>query len=259
MFAGIELDVQFHYKKYLNLRCQYFVCYFYAAALNCLCYVNATLPELDIIATVEPLHAILSLSKGFTLQCHCHCLSFLSLSNLLSSCTCLKPLVKRKIWRSCKHINQEKTLLFCLLLLIHNWLGELLLLRRQHARSNSFPKLQCIALLHCIVLKTLKIEMQCTLFVALHCALWNASPNALLHSMTTCNASLRCTHFRSPPFIVLLLRSQIKERGGWWCNASGGKILFTIGPPPVACSKLSSSPLMSPTAATSYAHNTTSP
>ena len=148
VFAVIELDVQFHYKKYLNLRCQYFVCYFYAAALNCLCYVNATLPELDIIATVEPLHAILSLSKGFTLQCHCHCLSFLSLSNLLSSCTCLKPLVKRKIWRSCKHINQEKTLLFCLLLLIHNWLGELLLLlqRRQHVRSHSSPKLQCIAL-----------------------------------------------------------------------------------------------------------------
>ena len=62
--------VQFHYKKYLNLRCQYFVCYFYAAALNCLCYVYTTLPELHIIATVEPLHAILSLSKGFTLHRH---------------------------------------------------------------------------------------------------------------------------------------------------------------------------------------------
>ena len=40
------------------------------------------------IATVEPLHAILSLSKGFTLHCRCHCLSFYS--DLLSPCTCLK-------------------------------------------------------------------------------------------------------------------------------------------------------------------------
>ena len=135
--------VQFHCKKFLNLRCQYVVCYCHATALNYLCYVNASLSELHIIATVEPLHAILS--KGFTLHCHCHCLSFFS---NLYSCTCLKPLVKRKIWRSCKPINREKTLLFCLLLLIHNWLGELLLLlrRRQHVRSHSSPKLQCIAL-----------------------------------------------------------------------------------------------------------------
>ena len=60
------------WKKYLNLSCLYFVCYCYMATLNCLCYVNATLPELHIIATDEPLHAILSLSKGFTLHCRCH-------------------------------------------------------------------------------------------------------------------------------------------------------------------------------------------
>ena len=75
--------VQFHCKKFLNLRCQYVVCYCHATALNYLCYVNASLSELHIIATVEPLHAILS--KGFTLHCNWHCLSLLSFWNLLSS------------------------------------------------------------------------------------------------------------------------------------------------------------------------------
>ena len=76
-----------------------------------------------------------------------HTSSPLSFWNLLSSAL-FKAIFKRKIWRSCKHINQAKTLLFCLLLLIHNWSGELLLLfqRRQHVRSHSYSKLQGIAL-----------------------------------------------------------------------------------------------------------------